>query len=162
MIPDLILRKAAAGEDVTPEDEQAWNLFESLFFAGVVRSAGATAARLRKEAKARAKGKGRGRGRRAVKVADQPRMASYKCLLILEALLQRTIGRGLSHFIPSPECPLQPHQRPTLMVHVDEGSTGYSMLWYLVHHVQARVVVIRDIYHREWNDCKNAIMATGH
>ena len=137
MIPDLILRKAAAGEDVTPEDEQAWNLFESLFFAGVVRSAGATAARLRKEAKARAKGKGRGRGRRAVKVEDQPRMASYKCLLILEALMQRTIGKGLSHFLPSLECPFQPHQRPTLMVHVDEGSSGYAMLLSLVHHIKA-------------------------
>ena len=69
-------------------------------------------------------------------MADQLRMATYKSLLILEALLQRTLGKGLSHFLPSPECPLQPHQRPT-MVHVDEGSTGYAMLLFLVHHIKA-------------------------
>ena len=70
-------------------------------------------------------------------MADQSRMATYKSLLILEALLQRTLGKGLSHFLPSLECPLQPHQRPTLMVHVDEGSTGYAMLLSLVHHIKA-------------------------
>ena len=70
-------------------------------------------------------------------MVGQSRMATYKSLLILEALLQRTLGKGLSHFLPSLECPFQPHQRPTLMVHVDEGSTGYAMLLSLVHHIKA-------------------------
>ena len=30
-----------------------------------------------------------------------------------------------------------------------------------MHHVQIRLVIVRDIYHREWNDCNNALMDSG-
>ena len=44
---------------------------------------------------------------------------------------------------------------------LDEGSSQYALMWWLSYHIGLRFIPIRDVYHREWNDCKNAIMKAG-
>ena len=92
------------------------------------------------------------------RITDVPRMASHRTLLALDATLQRATGQGLSYFSASSGTDLPPHLRPTLSMHLDEGSVGYGACWYLQFHILTRMVVCRDIYHREWNDAKNALM----
>eukprot|EP00974_Lingulodinium_polyedra_P045483 4360870-Lingulodinium_polyedra.AAC.1 len=47
--------------------------------------------------------------------------------------------------------------RPLLVLSMDEGSPGYSMTWYFTYFLQARVVFVRDMFHREWTDCSRGI-----
>ena len=49
--------------------------------------------------------------------------------------------------------------RPTLVLHLDEGSPSYAMCWYMQYFLKLRFVFIRDIYHREWNDMCLALKA---
>eukprot|EP00974_Lingulodinium_polyedra_P027046 2609131-Lingulodinium_polyedra.AAC.1 len=44
---------------------------------------------------------------------------------------------------------------------MDEGSVGYSAMWYSMFFLRARLCMVRDIFHREWNDCKWAIAQAG-
>ena len=38
VLPDFMVRKAEAGLDMSPQDQQSWAFFQSLFFSGVVRT----------------------------------------------------------------------------------------------------------------------------
>eukprot|EP00974_Lingulodinium_polyedra_P008475 809003-Lingulodinium_polyedra.AAC.1 len=152
-----MLSKKEVGKDITTEDQEAWEHFEHLFFAGTLTSSYAAAARIKRQAKAR--GKGKAAARATKRASDQPRLTALRVLKVLDALLQRATGKGLGHYLPpATPCNLLPHLRPTLSMHLDEGSTGYACMWYLIHHAQARMVVIKDIFHREWNDAKGALM----
>ena len=48
-----------------------------------------------------------------------------------------------------------------LVMHLDEGSQAYSATWFIAYHLGLSFVCMRDIYHREWNDCKLALSDTG-
>eukprot|EP00974_Lingulodinium_polyedra_P038571 3696441-Lingulodinium_polyedra.AAC.1 len=72
-------------------------------------------------------------------------------------MLYSLLGAGLEQFCPPADVPRPLSQRPLLVLAMDEGSVGYAMLWYAQYFLQARVVLFRDIYHREWNDCTQAI-----
>jgi hypothetical protein len=50
---------------------------------------------------------------------------------------------------------------PTLVLHMDEGSIGFASPWYLQYHLDMRVVFARDPFHREWNDVRGALAASG-
>eukprot|EP00974_Lingulodinium_polyedra_P111304 10765970-Lingulodinium_polyedra.AAC.1 len=43
---------------------------------------------------------------------------------------------------------------------MDEGSVGYAGVWFLLHHLHLRATFQRDVFHREWNDCKGAVKAS--
>ena len=45
----------------------------------------------------------------------------------------------------------------TLVVSMDQASTGFAAIWFLNYHLGMRVIAIYDPYHREWNDTKLAI-----
>ena len=154
MLPAFLVRKYDAGVNVTPADQEAWEWFQALFFAPVQPAQKTKAQRLEERAKARAKGKAKGKGRAGGpmrRITDVPRMASHRTLLALDATLQRATGQGLSYFSASSGTDALPHLRPTLTMHLDEGSVGYGACWYCHFHILTRMVVCRDIYHREWN-----------
>ena len=101
VLSDFIVRKSDAGVNVTPEDEEAWEWFQALFYASVQPPQNIKAQRLEERAKARAKGKAKGKGRAGGpmrRITDVPRMASHRTLLALDATLQRATGQGLSYF----------------------------------------------------------------
>ena len=78
----------------------------------------------------------------------------------LDYLLFLLLGEGLNRFSPSPTTsPVE--DRPLLVLHLDEGSPGYAMCWYLAYHIKSRVVFVRDILHRVWNDCTLALRQAG-
>lgn len=155
MIDDLVLKTTPAGV-VTAEEPEAWENFQAYFFEGVFQSAAAKASHLRALAKRR--GKAKAKVVKPTKTGDQPRLHAQRLLLALDASFKSVVGRGLEMFSPSHEPALPVHDRPTLVLHSDEGPTGYAMAFYLLHHTRSRMVLIRDIYHREWNDVKNSLM----
>ena len=54
------------------------------------------------------------------------------------------------------------HLPPTLVLHADEGSPGFAMLWFLNYRLPSiRFLLVRNIFHREWNDVRNAISNKG-
>eukprot|EP00974_Lingulodinium_polyedra_P085451 8275694-Lingulodinium_polyedra.AAC.1 len=66
-------------------------------------------------------------------------------------------GSGLVDFLPEPDAPAilhGPSRRKTLALHQDEGSAAYAPGWYLLYHLKLRLAVVRDPFHREWNDMK--------
>ena len=66
------------------------------------------------------------------------------------------LGVGLQYFAPqATSAPWA--DRPLLVLHLDEGSPGYAMCWYMAYQLKLRMVFIRDIYHREWNDVSGAL-----
>eukprot|EP00974_Lingulodinium_polyedra_P058590 5641606-Lingulodinium_polyedra.AAC.1 len=63
-------------------------------------------------------------------------------------------GAGLSVFVAregsgAPESLLD---LPVLALHYDEGSPGLAMYHWMAYAGSLRVVGLRDIFHREWND----------
>eukprot|EP00974_Lingulodinium_polyedra_P125370 11194248-Lingulodinium_polyedra.AAC.1 len=44
---------------------------------------------------------------------------------------------------------------------MDEGSPAYACMWYLMYYLKARVVLVKDVFHREWNDIQGAIKSSG-
>ena len=46
-------------------------------------------------------------------------------------------------------------------INADAGSPGFAAAWFLPMHLQCRVIFLRDVYHRCWNDCKLAIQEQG-
>eukprot|EP00974_Lingulodinium_polyedra_P116813 11160663-Lingulodinium_polyedra.AAC.1 len=66
----------------------------------------------------------------------------------MDHTLSLVLGQGLERFIPRspPESPsLLLHD--TLVLHMDEGSPGYSAGWFLLYSTKARCVLMKDIYH---------------
>ena len=61
------------------------------------------------------------------------------------------LGVGLLHFcgVAAPD-PLA--DNPLLVLNMDEGSPAPSALWYLQYRIGVRAIMIRDPFHREWND----------
>ena len=53
------------------------------------------------------------------------------------------------------------HCRPTLVLHFDEASPNIVMYCWLLYHMGLRVMAVRDVFHREWNDVQLAVKATG-
>jgi len=49
----------------------------------------------------------------------------------------------------------------TLIMSIDQGSTGFCASWFMQYRLGIHLVVLPDIYHRCWNDLKMAIIKTG-
>ena len=92
------------------------------------------------------------------------RVKSYKCLQALENVLHHSFGFGLSYWREPADwkqAVLEGRPSPVLSLAMDEGSTNYSMVWYLTYHHRLLLVPQPDPAHRVWNDCKLALSACG-
>ena len=88
-----------------------------------------------------------------------PRKSSFRFLRTIDYLLVLTLGFGLASFCKASQAPLL--QRPLLLLHTDEGSSGMAAVWFLKSHLDCRFFHFRDIFHREWNDVTLALRRCG-
>ena len=88
------------------------------------------------------------------------RKAAVDHLQGLDHALKLLTGQGLKAFADSPTGRQQAlvGERKLLVLHMDEGSVGFSGTWYLQYKAGVRCAAIRDIYHREWNDATLALV----
>ena len=142
-----------AGEKVTDSAVQAWQDWENRFFDAEMAMAVRDVARVNPNAKAKPK--------RKIKVPISVRACRQGGLThirTLDKILTVTIGKGLAYFIPDAEDEytglVQDRIPPTLVLHLDEGSPAFCMLWFLIYSKKLRFVGVRDIFHREWNDTR--------
>ena len=160
-IPDLILSTRDAGEGVDEEALDPRVEFQNTFFApSKCRSTGGVApAGPKAKAKGRAKNMAKGKAKRT---PGKPvtRASAHRFLRALDFVLKQTLGQGLALFTQN-DLSLPLHNRPLLVLLLDEGSIGVAASWYLTHKLGARVVLLRDLFHREWNDIKDAIKSSG-
>ena len=135
MLPDLVLRKAEVGQPVSAEGQEAWDFFEALFSQRVSPRRPPKPPRRGRRPSAWGEGQG-AEAYTAHEGATPGIIASHRVVMCLGALLTRTSGKGLSHHAPSLESQPTRHAqlRPTLSLHIDEGSTGYDMAWCLAIH----------------------------
>ena len=49
--------------------------------------------------------------------------------------------------------------RRVLVLHFDEGSPNLAFAYWALYKAKMRAIAVRDIYHREWNDCSMALKA---
>ena len=92
------------------------------------------------------------------------RMSALTYLRVLNKTLNTVFGTGVEMFVQEKIEKVGPYAKwfescdiRVLVMHLDEGSQAYSTGWFLMNHLKINIVVMRDIYHREWNDCKLAI-----
>eukprot|EP00974_Lingulodinium_polyedra_P059551 5736221-Lingulodinium_polyedra.AAC.1 len=137
------------GARVTKQEATEWQQQQLAFFYGEQQVAKTRAA-------ARAKGGG---GPPA-----KDRMAALDNLKALDKVLVSILGVGLAAFKPgTPQATSgtgagSSHARPPLLVlHMDEGSPGFAFVWWASYWAKLRVAFVRDVFHREWNDCKLSI-----
>ena len=137
---------------VEEADQEAWHLQQAAFFVAP-----------KPEPKAQAGG--RKRKRTIVKgprVIVKERRASFACLRALDNALLQGTKRGLADFMEDAEgstgdlC-----KRSVLVIFFDEASTNMAMAMWLQYKVRLRMIFIRDVFHREWNDVSLAVKHTG-
>ena len=152
MRADLHLSLWQAAEFVEEADQEAWHLQQAAFFAAP-----------KPEPKAQAGG--RKRKRTIVKgprVIVKERRASFACLRALDNALLQGTKIGLADFMEDAEgstgdlC-----KRSVLVIFLDEASTNMAMAMWLQYKVRLRMIFIRDVFHREWNDVSLAVRHTG-
>eukprot|EP00974_Lingulodinium_polyedra_P073363 7102802-Lingulodinium_polyedra.AAC.1 len=72
-------------------------------------------------------------------------------------MLLQCFGFGFERFLPQPGADLPLLAKPLLVLVQDEGSPNTAVYWYLRGALGLRVHLVRDVFHREWNDCKLAL-----
>ena len=94
------------------------------------------------------------------------RSSALKQMKGLDKLLCNALTFGLSHFVV-PE-----NQKwtglawseafpRTLIVSMDQASTGFAAIWFLNYHLYLRCMATYDPFHREWNDARLAVSDEG-
>ena len=97
--------------------------------------------------------------RRKQKQVRAPRHAAMQLLCALDKMLCSTIGKGLDFC----QAPVDPGRRtPVLTINMDEHSVNWNSMYYLCYEAKLFVVPLRDIFHREWNDVRQAVSDQGH
>ena len=153
------------GEKVKDQQIQAWQEWENRFFdaeeAMVVRQEHAVA-----KAKAKAKAMPKPKIARKAKVpvtVKAVRQGGYHHIAALDKILYQTLGYGLDQFQRDDSDDWRGlvtdviRLPKTLVLHLDEEGPAYSMCWYLLYKEKLRFMMMRDIYHREWNDIRLAL-----
>ena len=111
--------------------------------------------------KTKAQSKRRARKPHEGKTIVKERKGAYNLFRGLDHLIWLLWGTGLVSFLrhaPGFENPLQ--DRPLLVLWYDECGSNLSLYSWLAWHHQMRIVGVRDIYHREWNDTKLCLQAS--
>ena len=91
-----------------------------------------------------------------------PRIAALKYLKAIEKTVLELTGKTLAEFVASAEdLESLGDPKPTLVTCIDQGSDGWSLMWWLAYSQKLRLVFKNDPFHREWNDIMGAIKAAG-
>ena len=161
-MPELHYKGYQAGEKIKDTDIQAWADWEHHFFDVD------EALNLREEVAAMPKpaaGKKKPKPKRKMKCpvnVKTIRSGALHHIKLLDKTLTTLLGIGLAAFTPNDD---ERHRGlvreegipPVLVLHLDEGSPAFAMCWFLSFHTKTRIVFIRDIFHREWNDVRLAL-----
>ena len=169
------------GEKVTEKDVRDWAEWEIASFD--VEKAFEYKEKVKAAPKGKAKPKRMIRARIIVKVI---RASAYQHIKAMDNILETVMGVGLETFqvhatdwsnplravlqervieimegklisvcnVPLAEVTPLPR---TLVLHLDEGSSAFSMTWFLTFASYLRFIAMRDIFHREWNDVRLAL-----
>ena len=169
VMPDLHVGAREAGAELGREEQACWLEYCRLFLAAPsAKARGKAKAEAKAKAKAKAKDKAAGPAKAKAKAKAETKgdrlptaktvqwKSAWRELKAIDYVLSLVLGVGLEHFSPGPEDGAL-LDRPTLAFHLDEGSSGYTMCWYLQYHLGLRTAVVRDVFHREWNDIKGAL-----
>ncbi len=146
------------GEYIGEEDTEEWLQEQAAFFT---RKRKAVAKAKAHRAQAKAKGKAKAKAKEKPKPVGD-RIGGFRLVRAFDDALFVLRNVGLSAFLPGAagmDKPIQ--ERPLLVLHMDEASSNYAFVFWLLYAVKLRVVAIRDVYHREWNDVKLAMQNAG-
>ena len=139
-----------AGEFVDEVDEDGWLETQRLF----------SAKRHKPQSKAHAKRQPRrSKDKRAV---AQVRRGAFNIFRALGHQLFKARGAGVSSFVreaAGSEGPLS--KIPCFVFYYDECSANLALHNYLSYELKMRVLSIRDVFHREWNETMLALKASG-
>ena len=93
------------------------------------------------------------------KVAKRFRAAAYEWLLAADSMLKAVADLHLAAFIITEaiEATVKPEAWPCITFCTDQGSDGWSALWFLQSHLNTNCLVLNDPLHRSWNDCQLAL-----
>ena len=137
------------------DDQEIWLQFERGFFAERPST---------HEPTTTPKAKGKARGKRKVgRIMGKLRDDARRVLQAVDHLLTMFSVRGLAAFLPldAKEQATPLSVRKLLVMFLDEASPQLAMNMFLTYKLKVRLVNIRDLHHRKWNDCSNAIKKSG-
>ena len=142
-MPDHMRDKWHGGEKPDTADQLQWLEDQRQFLAKRARP------ETKKQVKRRAKAKA------GPAKTQKDRVRAYHMIRALDhAFVEGTEG-GLNNYKrDATGCELSLSNRPLICLQFDECSSSLAMYLYLAYKAHLRVVVLRDIYHREWNDVK--------
>ena len=152
VIRDLRLHTRLVGPWASLQGRQAWTRYlQELFFAGTG---------------AMEKGGAEETPRLPVSAPQNlVRKAARDYLQALDHVLVRTAGKSLGAYAgPCSEeeaTAAAPASRQVLVLCQDEGPLGFALHWYLMYFLKLRMVGLRDVFHREWNDIKLGLQQAG-
>ena len=154
MIPDLELGAYSATRKVTEEDQEALAQYQAVFLYEAAADRRRTTQPKRRRA---------AKTEKAPPVVRLQRLGAAKHITAVDRLLTILLGVGLLLYKPSEDVFdfVQDELPFTLVLHMDEASPGYAMYWFLALKMKLRIVVIRDVFHREWNDVRLALSGSG-
>ena len=92
------------------------------------------------------------------------RKKSYAWLLRVSHMLMCICGSGVEAFIVEKEKLEKWHdweKLPLLVMNVDQGSDGWTSVWFMAFHMQCAILPINDISHRIWNDMQGSLREAG-
>ena len=147
-MPDITFWTAEGGEKVSDEDQEYFTNYQSFWFS----EPAATERRIAPKRK-------RATAPKLPGAAKAQRQSAYHMMRTLDKALLIMLGVGFAYFMHSTDEEDKRHHEgyhPTLVMHFDEASQGFAMIWYLLD-LPMRIVPIRDPFHREWNDCRLAL-----
>ena len=107
-----------------------------------------------------ASGKKRARNTGATNVVLERTAASAQTRALDKALFVAR-GHGLAIFVCRVWEEREFGSRPLLVLYMDEASCNMAMSQWMLYHSNLRVIRIRDIFHREWNDVQLALKQAG-
>ena len=143
-------RKALTMDTTTAEDRSLWRQL-----VGTALTTRKSVSKSDPKAAAKPKAKSKARA--------SPRSSALDYLRAMDKALQTMTGRTLADFIPGDESEgeylLKP--QPTLSVVIDQGSDGWSTMYYVLYKLKLRAILKFDIFHREHNDVSGAVKASG-
>ena len=149
VIPDITYWTQEGGEKVSEEDQEYMANYQSYFFS----EPAATLKRSQPKKK-------RATGPKLPAPAKALRQSAYHEMRALDKVLTTMLGLGLVFFLHTDDedgVRDRDDFYPTLVLHFDEASQGFAMIWYLLYALPMRIVPVRDVFHREWNDARLAL-----
>ena len=88
---------------------------------------------------------------------EKPRPKAMWWVVGVDHMLRVAGLSGFAWFRPEPTMNTIPPTLPTLSLHMDQGSDGWSAGMYLTNAVHLNLLLIPDTSHRCWNDCRQAL-----